>query len=124
MFNWLSVIILLPLELITGYLELATDKMLANYGVGNSSATKLKLLTVLTEPLTDLIIQIDKNVIKDTAINASGNANGTGAGRVLKIWCKDENADKIVTTAASFMADADDVGYAEAVIIIIMKGGF
>ena len=91
MFNWLSVFILLPLELATSYLGTFTAYLVSGYATGNSSASKVELLTVLTDPLTDLIVQIDKKAIEQAAaVNTS--ANGTAVDkRVLKIWCKDES---------------------------------
>jgi len=91
MFNWLSVIILLPLEVATSYLARLTGALVKGYGTGNSTSGKVELLTVLTDPLTELIIQIDKKVIEQTA-SANKSANHTGeSGRILKIWCKDKS---------------------------------
>jgi solute carrier family 34 (sodium-dependent phosphate cotransporter) len=60
MFNWLTVMTLLPLEWLTGYLMITTDaitRSLQNSTDGDST-DKVQFLQALTRPLTDLIIQV------------------------------------------------------------------
>ncbi|XP_068670838.1 sodium-dependent phosphate transport protein 2B-like [Montipora foliosa] len=67
-FNWLSVIVFLPLEVISGYLRRLTGKIIEVLNLTESKKTNQKLLKVVTEPFTKLVIQIDKDVIRDIAL--------------------------------------------------------
>lgn len=56
-FNWLSVLVLLPLEAATGYLHHVTGLVVASFNIrGGRDAPDL--LKVITEPFTKLIIQV------------------------------------------------------------------
>ena len=70
-FNWLSVLVLLPLELITGYLLRLTGHIVNDLQLSEGKKTDQKLLKVVTEPFTNLIIQIDKKVITKIALGAN-----------------------------------------------------
>ncbi|XP_062279743.1 sodium-dependent phosphate transport protein 2B-like [Scomber scombrus] len=82
-FNWLSVLILLPLEVATGVLYKLTHLVIESFNIeGGENAPDL--LNVITDPLTDSIIQLDKSVI-------TGIATGDPAARnksLIKVWCK------------------------------------
>ena len=68
MFNILSVLALLPLELITGYLFKLTKALVKNLDNGNVDESLDKdLLKKITKPFTNLIIQLDKDAIKEIA---------------------------------------------------------
>ena len=54
MFNWCAVIVLLPIEIATGFLEFISGE--AAQGLVGNSAKEIKILEYITEPLTDLII--------------------------------------------------------------------
>jgi len=57
MFNWLTVLILLPLEAATGYLYYITKPMVSS--LSNVQETgRPQFLKVITDPLTDLIIKV------------------------------------------------------------------
>lgn len=61
MFNWLTVLILLPLEAATGYLYLTTEAI--TNSTGNSSRLdvntgQMQFLQAATRPFTNLIIQV------------------------------------------------------------------
>jgi len=64
MFNMLSVVILLPIELVTGYLYKISHKIVVtmNLKAGDKSYKK-ELLKKLTKPFTNLFVQLDKKVI-------------------------------------------------------------
>uniref|UniRef100_A0A667XWD7 Sodium-dependent phosphate transport protein 2B n=1 Tax=Myripristis murdjan TaxID=586833 RepID=A0A667XWD7_9TELE len=82
-FNWLSVLILLPLEVATGVLYKLTKLLIDSFQI-ESGENAPDLLNVITDPLTDSIIQLDKSVI-------SGIATGDEAAKnksLIKIWCK------------------------------------
>ena len=66
-FNCLSVIVFLPLEVITGYLRRLTGAIVVVLPL-ESMHTNQKLLKVVTEPFAKLIIQIDKKIITKSAL--------------------------------------------------------
>ena len=65
MFNWLTVIILVPIESATGLLETVTAAMVASLGNTSGSSKPPDFLKVLTNPFTKAIIQLDKKVRRD-----------------------------------------------------------
>ncbi|XP_058954019.2 sodium-dependent phosphate transport protein 2B [Pocillopora verrucosa] len=67
-FNWLSVLIFLPLEVITHYLLHLTGKIIKVLPLTQKKGTNKKLLKKLTEPFTKLIIQLDKKIIEKIAL--------------------------------------------------------
>ncbi|KAG7514172.1 sodium-dependent phosphate transport protein 2B-like [Solea senegalensis] len=82
-FNWLSVIVLLPLEVATGVLYKLTQLIIKSFNI-QSGEDAPALLKVITDPLTKSIIQLDKSVI-------TGIATGDPAAKnmsLIKIWCK------------------------------------
>ncbi|KAL2089523.1 hypothetical protein ACEWY4_014211 [Coilia grayii] len=82
-FNWLSVLVLLPLEVATGVLYRITDIIITSFNIQTGQDAP-DILKVITEPLTKNIIELDKSVI-------SGIATGDPAARnksLIKIWCK------------------------------------
>ncbi|XP_041913922.1 solute carrier family 34 member 2b [Alosa sapidissima] len=84
-FNWLSVLVLLPLEVATGVLYKLTDLIIISFNLQTGQDAP-DILKVITEPLTKNIIELDKSVI-------SGIATGDPAARnksLIKIWCKTE----------------------------------
>ncbi|XP_077439794.1 solute carrier family 34 member 2b [Vanacampus margaritifer] len=80
-FNWLSVLVLLPLEVATGVLEKLTLLIIQSFHI-QSGEDAPDLLKTITKPLTDSIIQLDKSVISDIATGGAGNKS------LIKIWCK------------------------------------
>uniref|UniRef100_A0A8C4ZYI3 Uncharacterized protein n=1 Tax=Gadus morhua TaxID=8049 RepID=A0A8C4ZYI3_GADMO len=81
-FNWLSVLVLLPLEVATGYLYIITKLIIDSFNIQSGEAPAL--LNVITDPLTEAIIQLDQSVI-------SGIATGDPEARnrsLIKTWCK------------------------------------
>ncbi|XP_038627521.1 sodium-dependent phosphate transport protein 2A [Tachyglossus aculeatus] len=81
-FNWLSVLVLLPLEVATGYLHRTTHLVVASFNI-HSGKDAPDLLKIITEPFTRLLIQLDKSVI--TGI-ATGNENLRNHS-LIRIWC-------------------------------------
>ncbi|XP_057168346.1 sodium-dependent phosphate transport protein 2A isoform X3 [Ursus arctos] len=81
-FNWLSVLVLLPLEAATGYLHHATGLVVASFNIrGGRDAPDL--LKIITEPFTKLIIQLDKSVITSIATGDESLRNHS----LIRIWC-------------------------------------
>lgn len=87
-FNWLTVFVLLSLEVCTGYLFKLTGWLtehLETVGSEDSySIGSVNLLGTITKPLTDRVVQIQKAVLKCWALG------GCQDDRLLKIWCDNE----------------------------------
>ncbi|XP_020847990.1 sodium-dependent phosphate transport protein 2B-like [Phascolarctos cinereus] len=82
-FNWLSVLVLLPLEVITNYLYHLTNVIVKSFNI-KSGDDAPELLKVITDPLTKLIIQLDKKVINEIATGDEAAKNKS----LIKIWCE------------------------------------
>ncbi|KAJ6659408.1 hypothetical protein lerEdw1_019140 [Lerista edwardsae] len=82
-FNWLSVFVLLPLEVASGYLYYLTSKIVESFNL-ESGEDAPELLKVITDPFTKLIIQLDKSVIDGIALGDESANNKS----LVKIWCK------------------------------------
>jgi sodium-dependent phosphate cotransporter len=67
-FNFLSVLILLPLELISHYSEIISGAIVRTVEY-DSSVKEPELLTAITKPLTQKIVQLDKVVLDLLAQN-------------------------------------------------------
>uniref|UniRef100_A0A4W6FWK5 Solute carrier family 34 member 2a n=1 Tax=Lates calcarifer TaxID=8187 RepID=A0A4W6FWK5_LATCA len=81
-FNWLSVLVLLPLEVATGYLYVVTKLIIDSFQIQSGEAPEL--LNVITDILTESIIQLDQSVL-------SGIATGDPEARnksLVKKWCQ------------------------------------
>nr|XP_054756724.1 sodium-dependent phosphate transport protein 2B-like [Lytechinus pictus] len=68
MFNWLAVLILLPLEVIAQPLFRLTEAIVVGAGIERNNV-KIEILKVITKPFTSWVIRIDKGAIEDTALN-------------------------------------------------------
>lgn len=79
-FNWLSVIILLPLESASQYLFHLSEAIVDSLGLEKGNREKLELLSKITKPFTDKIIKIDKKLIEEIA---KGNDIGKKNIRVI-----------------------------------------
>ena len=58
MFNWLCVITMLPLEVATGYLYSFSKILLDALPAQSSSNMKVQLLSKITKPVTNRIVQV------------------------------------------------------------------
>jgi len=78
-FNLVSVLVLLPLELISSYIfrvsELFVDVMISKE-TNKTDIKEPEILSVLTKPLSSAIIQLDSKVLQNIAKNQS-NSNET-----------------------------------------------
>lgn len=67
-FNWLSVLVLLPLEAVTGVMRLMSEAVVESFNIV-SGEDGPELLKVITEPLTKSIIQVQLySVIKSDSL--------------------------------------------------------
>ncbi|KAI2650016.1 Sodium-dependent phosphate transport protein 2B [Labeo rohita] len=90
-FNWLSVLVLLPLEVASGYLYKLTKLVIDSFNL-QTGADAPDLLKVITEPLTKNIIELDTSVIRDIATGDPAARNKS----LVKIWCKTQDITNLV----------------------------
>ncbi|KAM8971356.1 sodium-dependent phosphate transport protein 2B [Sarcophilus harrisii] len=81
-FNWLSVLVLLPLEVVTDYLFYLTDAIVRSFNI-RSGENAPELLKVITDPFTKLIIQLNEDVINEIATGNEAAKNKS----LVKTWC-------------------------------------
>ncbi|XP_067314185.1 sodium-dependent phosphate transport protein 2A [Pseudorasbora parva] len=82
-FNWLSVLVLLPLEVASGLMSFLARVTVSSFQ-SHSGDEAPELLKTLTEPFTKLIIQLDKSVITGIALGDESMRNHS----LVKVWCK------------------------------------
>merc|ERR1712038_1135408 len=86
MFNWLTVILLVIVEKLTGFLEFLSDIMVEALINSKTEGSKSPdFLKVLTKPFTKSVIQLDKKVLQGWASNDPEFGNVT---TVLKTHCQ------------------------------------
>lgn len=83
MFNLLTVLLLLPLELSTRYLESISLLLVQPLSTNSPNAKEPELLNAITKPSTDSIIQIDKSVLDKIAVNQTADNSS-----LIKQFCK------------------------------------
>jgi sodium-dependent phosphate cotransporter len=83
-FNWLCVLILLPIEIATGYLYYMTKAMVGGIHASGDSENP-QFLKVITVPFTKLICEIDKKVINAIALNSDRQSFP-----MAKYYCKEK----------------------------------
>ncbi|XP_012943081.1 sodium-dependent phosphate transport protein 2B [Aplysia californica] len=106
MFNWLSVIVLLPIEIATGYLYhlsgVIVDSLPLNRE-GDKSAKK-DILKVITKPFTSLIIQVNKDAIKQIANNKDPEFDESHA--IMKVCCDKTTPSKCCSSKLKSLASS------------------
>ncbi|XP_073792163.1 sodium-dependent phosphate transport protein 2A isoform X6 [Danio rerio] len=86
-FNWLSVLVLLPLEAITGMMRLMSEAIVESFNIVTGEKGP-ELLKVITEPFTKRIIQLDRTVIVGIATGQEVLRNKS----LIKVWCQTQIA--------------------------------
>ncbi|XP_027864000.1 sodium-dependent phosphate transport protein 2A [Xiphophorus couchianus] len=84
-FNWLSVLVLLPLEVASGVITHLSQWLVSVFRLQPGEEAP-ELLKVITEPVTKLIIQLDKCVITGIAMGNEVMRNRS----LVKQWCRDD----------------------------------
>ncbi|XP_041846266.1 sodium-dependent phosphate transport protein 2A-like [Melanotaenia boesemani] len=84
-FNWLSVLVLLPLEAVSGLITRLSHLLVTSVRLQPGEEAP-ELLKVITEPITKLIIQLDKCVITEIAMGNEGMRNKS----LVKTWCQSD----------------------------------
>ncbi|CAC5408870.1 SLC34A [Mytilus coruscus] len=109
MFNWLTVIILLPIEVVTGYLYWLSEKIVNTINL-NQDYEKQEFLKKITKPFTNLIIILDSKKITNFA-------KGEDVKTLLKDCCvKDtvlQNVSSLVLVNETVMSTVVEVNKTE-----------
>ncbi|KAK7068887.1 hypothetical protein SK128_026550 [Halocaridina rubra] len=93
MFNWLSVLVLLPLETATGYLYHLTQAIVGSVTLEHNNVN-VEMLSRITKPLTDAIVKLDKRVLTGWTMNDPSFENAT----LLLRLCPDSyNTSELIT---------------------------
>ncbi|XP_076811179.1 sodium-dependent phosphate transport protein 2B-like isoform X1 [Clavelina lepadiformis] len=90
-FNLLSVLVFLPLEVVSHYLEEMTGAILRGFSIRNLEDSP-DLLNIITNLLTKRIVQVNKGVIKKIAQNITLGPNDS----ILKKICSSETISMVV----------------------------
>ena len=104
MFNFLSVIILLPLEAITGFLYHLTSALLDAFNLKQQEELKQDYLKKITNPFTDRIIKLDKKLIEKIArATSEQERNKYEKQSMIKMFCEtsQHNMTYLVNTTTS-----------------------
>uniref|UniRef100_A0A3Q4BFM4 Sodium-dependent phosphate transport protein 2A n=1 Tax=Mola mola TaxID=94237 RepID=A0A3Q4BFM4_MOLML len=96
-FNWLSVLVLLPLEAASGLLR-RTSQLAVDTLQLSSEEEAPELLKVLTEPLTMMIIQLDRSAITAIALGDQTVRNKS----LVKHWCQSTTVLSVFQTSFEF----------------------
>ncbi|TKS83095.1 Sodium-dependent phosphate transport protein 2A [Collichthys lucidus] len=91
-FNWLSVLVLLPLEAVSGLLRRMSQAVVDTLQLSTGEEAP-ELLKVLTEPLTKTIIQLDRSVITAIATGDQSIRNQS----LVKKWCQTTTMQVLVS---------------------------
>ncbi|MEE6504723.1 hypothetical protein FKM82_005315 [Ascaphus truei] len=83
-FNWMTVLVLLPIEIGTSYLYHVSKAIIDSFNI-QSGGEAPDILKVITEPFTQLIIKLDSSVIAGGPTGASKNMS------LIKKWCVTKN---------------------------------
>ena len=91
---------MLPVEVISGYLERTTDGLVEIILSTNTTSVKEpEILTVITKPLTNAIVQLDKKVLEAIALNQA-----TDNQTLIKHFCTDK-LNKTIVKRCKFLLE-------------------
>ncbi|KAG7517339.1 sodium-dependent phosphate transport protein 2A-like [Solea senegalensis] len=91
-FNWLSVLVLLPLEVVSGVMTRLSHLLVTSFQLQPGEDAP-ELLKVITEPVTGLIIQLDTCVIMGIAMGNEDMRNRS----LVKEWCQSDVVKNVST---------------------------
>ncbi|KAG7275720.1 hypothetical protein CRUP_009823 [Coryphaenoides rupestris] len=103
-FNWLSVLVLLPLEAATGVTARLARLLVASFSI-RSGEDAPELLKVITKPVTGLIIQLDKAVITGLAMGDESMRNRSLVRRLCPTTTAATAAAAVVPTNAGSLVN-------------------
>ncbi|KAK3732299.1 hypothetical protein QZH41_010749, partial [Actinostola sp. cb2023] len=102
-FNWLSVLVFLPLEVVSHYLLHLTSFLIGKMNLGQEQAQKKEFLKKITKPLTNLIIQLDKKVIQNIALKKDVPAEKSLIKACTQPMMVVTNVTKLVNTSTGLL---------------------
>jgi len=125
MFNWLAVITLFIVEIVTreafgvGYLEALSGTITSHIGTNTTSGDEIQLLKVITDPLTKGIVQIDKKVLAGWSKNDSAYTNSS----LIKTNCPIivGNGSKISQPCNFLFSDTDLADWEVGLILLVLS---
>ncbi|XP_029298099.1 sodium-dependent phosphate transport protein 2A [Cottoperca gobio] len=106
-FNWLSVLVLLPLEVASGFMARLSHLLVTSFKLHPGKEAP-EMLKVITEPVTKLIIQLDKCVITGIAMGNEDMRNRS----LVKEWCQTDlvmSTDNVSTANCSSSHDSSSL---------------
>ncbi|XP_076021022.1 sodium-dependent phosphate transport protein 2A-like isoform X5 [Genypterus blacodes] len=102
-FNWLSVLVLLPLEVASGLMTRLSHLLVTGLRVQTGDEAP-EMLKVVTEPVTKLIIQLDKRVITGVTLGDESMRNRS----LVREWCQTELVTSTVNVSATAPVNCSD----------------
>lgn len=102
MFNVLTVAVLLPVEIAFQYLERVSGYLIEPISSNNPNAKEPEMLNAITKPLTEAIIQIDKNILDTIASSNVSIEAGSLVKRICKKKFNDDDMDEVLTNSTLF----------------------
>ena len=111
MFNFLTVAVLLPLEIATGYLYHVSTGIVNSYSALTSQEKPSDILKVLTKPFTKFIIQIDSKLINKLAAATTAEDKAKYEGTSLLKKPKTCETEAVIASCDA-IAEADAAAYA------------
>ncbi len=118
MFNWLSVAVLLFVEIATGFLEKTTAHLVDKMPLGTEVSSP-DLLKPLTKPLTSRIVQLNKDVLIGWSFEDEKYANVT---TLIKTECSDGNSTVPCTHLVALLGP-NGLGFSDPVVGLILLAG-
>nr|KAG5712138.1 hypothetical protein BaRGS_014488 [Batillaria attramentaria] len=104
MFNWLSVLVFLPLEWASGYLFWLTDAITADIVYDPTRTDNPEFLKAITKPFTEMFVQLSSSKIRDIAQGKEVNGSlMTGDGHMFSSWSGSDAAAGGILLALSLV---------------------
>ncbi len=115
MFNWLSVVLMLLIEISTGFLERVTGYLVDRMPLGSDEVSSPDLLKPMTKPFTDLVVKLDQEVLLGWSFEDERYAN---VSTLLLTQCGD---DKCTHLAA--LIGPNGMGFSDTVVGLVLLAG-
>ncbi|KAL1240551.1 Sodium-dependent phosphate transport protein 2A [Trichinella spiralis] len=109
MFNLVTVLILLPVEMLSSYLYILTGYIKKNYEFFTQSREPLNFMKVIIESFTDLIIQLNTTALEESI--ASQNSSIANNAELVKRNCPLKEDLNLVSISESFELSKKEIVY-------------
>ncbi|CAK9303388.1 unnamed protein product [Gordionus sp. m RMFG-2023] len=97
MFNWLSVVVFLPLEIMTGFLFHLSSFAVNHLKIEQGNYTQKQFIKRITKPFTTLFVELDEKALNAIAKSRPGSDKLT----ILKRFCSDPGRSYNFVTATT-----------------------